>query len=122
MELASTFGWERYVGTNGQTLGMKTFAASAQRLDARNPVLPQSADVARLPALELAYYVPAGTPVDVKFRYAPNGRITVTAWLPDKEAAAEMELDRAAGLTEDGIVEWRPLRPDRAMSRSPWQW
>ena len=29
VELASTFGWERYVGTNGQALGMKTFGASA---------------------------------------------------------------------------------------------
>ncbi len=44
---------------------LEAFARSAQRLDARNPVLPESAEVARVPALELAYYVPAGTPVDV---------------------------------------------------------
>ncbi|MCI0639728.1 MAG: transketolase [Gemmataceae bacterium] len=29
VEAASTFGWERYVGMTGQTLGMKTFGASA---------------------------------------------------------------------------------------------
>jgi transketolase len=29
VELASTFGWERYVGISGQTLGMRTFGASA---------------------------------------------------------------------------------------------
>ena len=29
VELASTFGWERYVGMSGQALGMKTFGASA---------------------------------------------------------------------------------------------
>ena len=29
VELASTFGWERYVGIDGQALGMKTFGASA---------------------------------------------------------------------------------------------
>ena len=29
VELASTFGWERYVWTGGQALGMKTFGASA---------------------------------------------------------------------------------------------
>ncbi len=29
VELASTFGWERYVGPGGQMLGMKTFGASA---------------------------------------------------------------------------------------------
>jgi transketolase len=29
VEQASTFGWERYVGTGGRTLGMRTFGASA---------------------------------------------------------------------------------------------
>ena len=29
VELASTFGWERYIGLGGQALGMKTFGASA---------------------------------------------------------------------------------------------
>ena len=29
VEQASTFGWERYVGTTGQVIGMKTFGASA---------------------------------------------------------------------------------------------
>jgi transketolase len=29
VEAASTFGWERYVGSNGVTIGMTTFGASA---------------------------------------------------------------------------------------------
>ena len=29
IEQASTFGWERYVGTGGRVIGMKTFGASA---------------------------------------------------------------------------------------------
>jgi transketolase len=29
VEQASTFGWERYVGTTGHVVGMKTFGASA---------------------------------------------------------------------------------------------
>ena len=29
IEQASTFGWERYVGTAGRIIGMKTFGASA---------------------------------------------------------------------------------------------
>jgi len=29
IEQASTFGWERYVGTTGEVIGMKTFGASA---------------------------------------------------------------------------------------------
>jgi cellulase (glycosyl hydrolase family 5) len=41
------------------------FAAIAADLDPRNPVLPADAEVARVPALELAHYVPAGAPIDV---------------------------------------------------------
>ena len=29
IEQASTFGWERYIGSSGRTIGMKTFGASA---------------------------------------------------------------------------------------------
>jgi transketolase len=29
IEQASTFGWERYVGSSGRIIGMKTFGASA---------------------------------------------------------------------------------------------
>jgi len=29
IEQASTFGWERYVGSSGQVIGMTTFGASA---------------------------------------------------------------------------------------------
>ena len=29
IEQASTFGWERYVGTEGRVIGMRTFGASA---------------------------------------------------------------------------------------------
>ncbi len=29
VEQASTFGWERYVGTTGRVIGMRTFGASA---------------------------------------------------------------------------------------------
>jgi hypothetical protein len=44
---------------------LESFAAAAEQLDGRDPVLPADADVARVSALALAYYVPAGTPVDV---------------------------------------------------------
>ena len=33
MEQASTFGWERYVGSSGRSIGMKTFGASAPLKD-----------------------------------------------------------------------------------------
>ena len=33
VELAGTFGWARYVGTNGVSIGMKSFGASAPLKD-----------------------------------------------------------------------------------------
>jgi len=33
VEQASTFGWERYVGTKGRVIGMRTFGASAPLAD-----------------------------------------------------------------------------------------
>jgi hypothetical protein len=41
------------------------FAAAAEPLDARNPVVPEGVEVVRVPALELAHFVPPGTPIDV---------------------------------------------------------
>jgi Cellulase (glycosyl hydrolase family 5) len=41
------------------------FAEIAESLDPRNPVLPGDAEVVRFSALELAYSVPAGAPVEV---------------------------------------------------------
>ncbi len=36
IEQASTFGWERYVGSYGQIIGMKTFGASAPLKELQN--------------------------------------------------------------------------------------
>jgi len=44
---------------------LAAFAETARQLDGRNPLLPDSAEVVRVPALELAYYVPAGTDLEV---------------------------------------------------------
>jgi hypothetical protein len=41
------------------------FAEVAERVDGRNPVLPENVEVARVPALELAFHTPAGTPIQV---------------------------------------------------------
>jgi hypothetical protein len=41
------------------------FTEVAARVDGRNPVVPEDAEVARVPALELAYHSPAGTRIEV---------------------------------------------------------
>ena len=48
-----------------------------------------------------------GTRVKVMFAYATNGRLTVTAELPSVQAQVTMTVDRASGLSEAALEEWR---------------
>ena len=68
------------------------FAEAAHAVDGRNPVVPADAEVVRLPALELAYYAPAGTLVDVDFSAGPAVQVPLgpDGWI-------EMPLDARAG-------------------------
>jgi hypothetical protein len=45
--------------------GLERFGEGAASLDSRNPVLPDDAELARVPALELAYHSPAGSEIEV---------------------------------------------------------
>jgi hypothetical protein len=62
---------------------LEPFAEVTQELDGRNPVLPESVEVARVPALELAYYVPPGTPLGVTVDGAQKPAVPLEAdgWL-----------------------------------------
>ncbi|MEK6236027.1 MAG: Hsp70 family protein, partial [Planctomycetales bacterium] len=55
---------------------------------------------------DLPENLPAGTPVEVYFRYRPNGRLTVHARVPQLERDAVLELERASGMTETNLQEW----------------
>ena len=50
--------------------------------------------------------LPAGTPVDVTFSYEPNGRLTVSARVPTQGREAAIRIERATGLSEEGIAGW----------------
>jgi molecular chaperone DnaK len=50
--------------------------------------------------------LPAKTPIEVTFRYAKNGRITVEASLPTLGKRATMLIERASGLDEELIAYW----------------
>lgn len=47
------------------------FAEVAGRLDARNPVLPEDAEIARVPVLELAHSTPADAPIEIALDGVP---------------------------------------------------
>jgi len=54
--------------------------------------------------------LPAGTPVDVYFTYAENGRLTVRGQLPNLQRAAELHIERASGLTDAKLADWSNRR------------
>lgn len=50
--------------------------------------------------------LPAGSPVEVVFRYGDDGRLTVKARLPNVGKEAASEIERTSGLTADSLREW----------------
>jgi hypothetical protein len=50
--------------------------------------------------------LPAGTPVEVAFRYGEDGRLTVTARLPNQDKEATSEIERVSGMTAEMLRDW----------------
>jgi hypothetical protein len=51
--------------------------------------------------------LPKHWPVEVTFEYGANGRLKVRAVVPGTERGAALELERAAGLSSDGLARWK---------------
>lgn len=70
-----------------------------------------SAEIGRCVIHDLPGGMPVGAPVDVKFTYNQDGRLTVTASLPEYNREAETTIERSTGLSEEGMQSWgRQLR------------
>lgn len=63
--------------------------------------------IGRMVIRDLPPGLPQGWPVDVVFSYETNGRLRVEASVPGTGQAAQLELERAAGLTGRGIDRWK---------------
>lgn len=50
--------------------------------------------------------LPAKTEVRVRFKYAENGRLTVSAALPTINRKASLTIERTSGLSDQDIVDW----------------
>jgi molecular chaperone DnaK len=50
--------------------------------------------------------LPAGTPVDVSFTYAENGRLTVGGRILGLDSAAVLTIERMSGLSESSLHDW----------------
>ena len=51
--------------------------------------------------------LPKGTPVEVTYRYALNGRVSVAARIPSTGQAAEVEIERERGHINGDLTVWR---------------
>jgi len=72
-------------------------------------------EIGKLVITDLPPDLPKDTAVDVEFQYEQNGRLIVNAWLPTADRDAKLELDRAAGLTDEAMDEWKQ-RIDQGMA------
>ena len=97
------------------------FAEAARRLDARNPVLPADADVARVPALEIAFYTPAGDPISVSLGNGEDVSVPLgeDGWIDvplagDLRRSILLEATDAGGRTVERRVEPLPEPTDVA--------
>jgi hypothetical protein len=53
--------------------------------------------------------LPKGWPVEVTFEYGSNGRLSVRAIVPGTDQQAGLELHRVAGLSDEGLAQWKQL-------------
>ncbi|HKD38025.1 MAG TPA: Hsp70 family protein, partial [Pirellulales bacterium] len=51
--------------------------------------------------------LPAGTPIEVKFKYAENGRLTITVKVDNADKEARHEITRENSLTPEQLDTWR---------------
>jgi Cellulase (glycosyl hydrolase family 5) len=96
-----------------------TVTATAQGLDARNPVVPTGADVARVPALELAYSTAAGEPIAVEIQGADPATVPlgIDGWIevPLKNRTGttlEMQATNSHGQAINRVIELRDATID----------
>jgi transketolase len=71
VEQASTFGWARYVGTTGYSLGMRSFGASAPLKDLQKKFGFTAEHVAQAAREQLGLAAPRGVKV---YDPVPSGR------------------------------------------------
>jgi len=52
--------------------------------------------------------LPEGTRIDVRYQYAANGRLSVSAQIPSTGQSATVEIERKAGGEPESLDRWRP--------------
>lgn len=76
-------------------------------IEGESPSPGDCTSIGRTVIRDLPPGLPQGWPVDVVFSYETNGRLRVEASVPGTGQAAQLELERAGGLSGGGIDRWK---------------
>ncbi|MFI5382090.1 MAG: Hsp70 family protein [Tepidisphaerales bacterium] len=93
---------ERFVT---KSVGQQSIAI--QVLEGESSLPGECTAIGRTVIRDLPEDLPKNWPVDVTFEYAANGRLTVEAIVPGTHQSAVLELERAVGMSHDGIARWK---------------
>ena len=52
-------------------------------------------------------HLPAQTPLEIRFHYAENGRLTISVLVPGQDQPLRQEITREQGLSREELDQWR---------------
>lgn len=76
-------------------------------IEGESPSPGDCTSIGRTVIRDLPPGLPQGWPIDVVFSYETNGRLRVEASVPGTGQAAQLELERAGGLSGSGLDRWK---------------
>jgi len=92
------------------TKGANQRSIAIQILEGESTQPGECTAIGRTVIRDLPEGLPKNWPIEVTFEYAANGRLTVSATVPGTHHGATLELERAAGMSDEGIARWkRPI-------------
>jgi len=76
-------------------------------LEGESKVPDECTAIGRTVIRDLPAGLTKGWPVDVTFEYGSNGRLNVHAVVPGTSHEAKLDLERAAGMSREGVERWK---------------
>lgn len=78
-----------------------------QVLEGESSLPGQCTAIGRTVIRDLPAGLPKGWPIEVTFEYQRNGRLTVRGVVPGTDRQVALDLERDAGLSQEGISRWK---------------
>jgi molecular chaperone DnaK len=95
-----------------KTANQRTIAVQVLEGESEQP--SECTAIGRTVIRDLPDNLPKNWPIEVTFEYAANGCLTVSANVTGTEHGVTLELERAAGMSDEGIARWKQPIGDAA--------